>query len=125
MSTVRTNTITDVSGGNSMPVADINQGRAKAWYNLNGTGTIAVRDSFNCASFVDNGTGDYSANFSVAMANANYKADFSATSGSATVGSSFNYVAATINTSFLRGLLINGASGSDMLIAMAGIHGDA
>lgn len=47
MSTLRTNTLTDAAGGNSMPVADINQGRAKAWYNLNGTGTITARDTFN------------------------------------------------------------------------------
>jgi hypothetical protein len=63
MSIVRFNTLQDAAGGNSMPVADINQGRLKTWWNLNGTGTIAARDSFNCSSFVDNGTGDYTANF--------------------------------------------------------------
>jgi hypothetical protein len=72
MSTLRTNTLTDAAGGNSMPVADINQGRAKAWANLNGTGTIALRDSFNVASVVDNGTGDYWYNFSTARPSADY-----------------------------------------------------
>jgi hypothetical protein len=72
MSTLRTNTLTDAAGGNSMPVADINQGRAKSWFNLNGTGTIAARDTFNITSFTDNGTGDYSAFFITAAANANY-----------------------------------------------------
>lgn len=74
MSTLRTNTLTDASGGNSMPVADINQGRAKVWYNLNGTGTITARDTFNIASFTDNGTGNYSATFSAALGNANWAA---------------------------------------------------
>lgn len=74
MSTLRTNTITDAAGSNSMPVADINQGRAKAWYNLNGTGTITARDTFNIGSFTDNGTGNYSATFSAALGNANWTA---------------------------------------------------
>lgn len=32
---------------------------AKAWMNFNGTGTVAIRDSYNCTSLTDNGTGDY------------------------------------------------------------------
>ena len=32
-------------------------GSAKAWLRLNGTGTIAIRDSFNIASNTDNATG--------------------------------------------------------------------
>ena len=35
------------------------KGLAKAWANLNGTGTIALRDSFNVSSVTDDGTGDY------------------------------------------------------------------
>jgi len=48
------------------------EGLAKAWVNFNGTGTIAARDSVNVASLTDNGTGDYSVNFSNDMGNANY-----------------------------------------------------
>jgi hypothetical protein len=44
----------------------------KAWVNFNGTGTPAIRDSFNVSSITDNGTGDYTINFTNAMANANY-----------------------------------------------------
>ena len=44
-------------------------GVAAAWVNFNGTGTIAARDSNNVASLTDNGTGDYSVNFSNSMAN--------------------------------------------------------
>ena len=72
MSTFRTNTITDVAGGNNMPVADINQGRAKAWLNMNGTGTVAVRDSFNVSSIVDVAAGTYGLNFASPLSNANY-----------------------------------------------------
>lgn len=72
MSTARFNTLQDASGGNSMPVADINQGRAKAWINFNGTGTIAIRDNFNISSIVDNSTGSYGVNCTTAFLNANY-----------------------------------------------------
>jgi hypothetical protein len=49
-------------------------GIAKAWVNFNGTGTVAIRDSFNVSSITDNGTGDYTVNFTTAMPNANYSA---------------------------------------------------
>jgi hypothetical protein len=48
------------------------EGRAKAWVNLNGTGTIAIRDSFGISSVVDNGTGDYTASFTNSFGNTNY-----------------------------------------------------
>ena len=47
-------------------------GIAKAWVNFNGTGTVAIRSSFNISGITDNGTGDYTINFTTAMANANY-----------------------------------------------------
>jgi len=47
---------------------------ARAWVNFNGTGTVAIRDSFNVSSITDNGTGDYTVNFDQAMPNANYNA---------------------------------------------------
>lgn len=36
----------------------------KAWVNFNGTGTVAIRYDGNVSSITDNGTGDYTANFS-------------------------------------------------------------
>jgi hypothetical protein len=51
-------------------------GIAKAWVNFNGTGTVAIRDSFNVSSITDNGTGDYTVNFTTAMPNANYVSVF-------------------------------------------------
>ena len=55
-------------------------GIAKAWVNFNGTGTIAIRDSFNVSSITDNGTGRYAVNFTTAMPNANYGASVSISS---------------------------------------------
>lgn len=46
----------------------------RAWVNFNGTGTVAIRASGNVTSITDNGTGDYTVNFTTAMPNANYGA---------------------------------------------------
>ena len=43
-----------------------------AWVNFNGTGTVAIRDSGNVSSITDNGTGDYTVNFTVPMGNTDY-----------------------------------------------------
>ena len=48
------------------------RGVAAAWVNFNGTGTVAVRDSENVASLVDDGTGSYRVNFSNAFGAADY-----------------------------------------------------
>jgi hypothetical protein len=45
---------------------------ARAWVNFNGTGTVAIRASGNVSSITDNGTGQYTVNFTTAMADANY-----------------------------------------------------
>jgi hypothetical protein len=44
----------------------------RAWVNFNGTGTVAIRASGNVTSITDNGTGDYTVNFTTAMTDANY-----------------------------------------------------
>jgi len=44
----------------------------RAWVNFNGTGTVAIRASFNVSSITDNGTGNYTVNFATAMSDANY-----------------------------------------------------
>jgi hypothetical protein len=44
----------------------------RAWVNFNGTGTVAIRASFNVSSITDNGNGDYTVNFTTAMPDVNY-----------------------------------------------------
>ena len=44
----------------------------RAWVNFNGTGTVAIRASGNVSSITDNGTGNYTVNFTNAMPDANY-----------------------------------------------------
>jgi hypothetical protein len=47
-------------------------GTLKAWVNFNGTGTVAIRASGNVSSITDNGTGDYTVNFTTAIVDADY-----------------------------------------------------
>jgi hypothetical protein len=87
MSTLRVTTVTNPSGG--QPTID---GLAKAWVNFNGTGTVAIRASLNVTSITDNGTGDYTVNFTNAMADANYS-----------IGTSAGYMNGDNNSVLLHG----------------------
>jgi len=80
MSTLLLNTLTGktsagsivVTGEGGSTTTNMQQGLAKAWTNFNGTGTIAHRDSFNCGTLTDQGTGQYDINFTSNMASANH-----------------------------------------------------
>jgi len=67
-----------VTGEGNSTTTNLQQGLAKVWCNIDGTavdGTAdltGVNDSFNIASVVDNGTGDYTYAFQNVMSNANY-----------------------------------------------------
>lgn len=74
-------------------------GIPKAWANFNGTNG-SIRDSFNCSSVTRNSAGDYTFNFTTALANANY-----AVSGTAMYSSSVNAHIVSYGDS-------NGASGT-------------
>jgi hypothetical protein len=68
--TLTLSTLSD--GTNSTSATNPIMGSAKAWVNFNGTGTVAINNSYNVSSITDNGTGDYTVNFTNAMPNANY-----------------------------------------------------
>jgi hypothetical protein len=69
MSTLIVTNVTDTSGGSTNLTVP---NTAKAWVNFNGTGTVAIRANFNVSSITDNGTGDYTTNFTTAFTDANY-----------------------------------------------------
>jgi hypothetical protein len=46
----------------------------RAWVNFDGTGTPTRRGNGNVGSITDNGTGDYTVNFTTSMPDANYAA---------------------------------------------------
>jgi hypothetical protein len=72
MSTLRVGTFQNTAGTQSTSAENLINGCAKAWVNFNGSGTVAIRQSFNVSSITDNGTGDYTINFTNALADANF-----------------------------------------------------
>ena len=72
MSTINAANITD--GTTSVPTEYVVNGSAKAWLNMNGTSTIAIRDSLNISSLTDNATGSYTTSLTNGFNNANYSA---------------------------------------------------
>lgn len=88
----RTVTIPDKSG--TMMMTSDNP--VKAWVNFNGTGTVAIRASNNVSSITDNGTGDYTVNFTSALTDANYCTNITL---SPTYGGTANSVATIATTS--------------------------
>ena len=81
----------------------------RAWVNFNGTGVVAIRASGNVTSITDNGTGDYTLNFTTAMPDANYSVSGVAgiTVTDAFLGLS---AAAAQTTTALRVVSVNSAS---------------
>ena len=74
---------TTISGSNGIVFPDATsmqtgQQAVKAWVNFNGTGTVAIRAGYNVSSISDNGTGDYTVNFTTAMSDVNYSINVNA-----------------------------------------------
>ena len=66
-------TISTLSDGtNSTSATNLTKAPCVVWVNFNGTGTVAIRASYNVSSITDNGTGDYTVNFTNALTDANY-----------------------------------------------------
>ena len=61
--------------GEGTATTNLQQGLVKSWCKFNGTGTLAVNDSFNISSVSDGGTGVYSPIFTNNMVNEHFSAD--------------------------------------------------
>ena len=80
MSKLKVTTIANVADSESTDVTNVINGSAKAWVNFDGTFgtspfTVAnggIRAAFNVSSITDNGTGDYTINFTTAMPDTNF-----------------------------------------------------
>lgn len=68
MSTLKVNSIEPANAGSE------DYFLARAWVDFNGQGTVAVLASGNISSLTDNGTGDYSNNFSTLLPTASFVA---------------------------------------------------
>ena len=80
MSTLKTNTLTGTTSAGSIVVTgeggstttNLQQGLLKNWCKFDGTGTVAIDDSFNTTSLTDNSSGNYTITIANDMGNANY-----------------------------------------------------
>jgi hypothetical protein len=104
MSTAKFDTLSNVAGTQTVPVATVAQGSAKAWVNFNGTGTVAIRASFNVTSITDNGAGNYTANFTTAFSDTNYAVIGSSRNNS---GDGWNFTMPTSGTKTTSAVQIN------------------
>lgn len=104
----------------------LTNGSSKAWANLNGVGTIALRDSFNLSSVTDSGVGLYDFTFTSAFSDANRSGQTdlanSTTDTMAQVGdSSLTPTASTMRTLGLNG---GGTALKDLNYNYLLVHGD-
>ena len=124
MSTLKADTIVAADG--TSPVTLTKQSAAKAWNNMNGTGTAAIRDSFNIASITDVGTGEYKHTLSNAMSTA----DNYSLSGFARVSASAGFFGGTNDTTFTSTIIhhatfnASAATQADALYVTIDVHGD-
>jgi hypothetical protein len=98
---------------------------ALAWVNFNGTGTVAIRSSYNVSSITDNGTGDYTVNFATALSDANYVVNIGA--GGGNTASAFavsSYWTVPPTASLVRFRLSDGTNAVDREYVGATIHGN-
>jgi hypothetical protein len=105
-------TLTQFSASGSAPVY-----AARAWVNFNGTGTVAIRASGNVSSITDNGTGDYTINFTTAMPDANYAANSTNTTATGAVSTSIQ----SPTTTTLGVVSYLGASAADQAIVCVSV----
>lgn len=94
MSTLKVNAIKNSS--------DVEMYLCKAWVNFNGTGTVAIRASGNVSSITDNGTGDYTVNFTTAMPDANYSFVFGGENDSGTAPRTYTARNGGVTTGSIR-----------------------
>lgn len=67
MSKIAADTLRAATLGVEAPMVNAVRGSSKNWATLNGTGTIALRESLGISSITDVGTGSYEINYTTAM----------------------------------------------------------
>lgn len=72
MSKLKLTTIANQGDTLEVPSETVIAGSAKAWVHFNGTGTVAIGDSFNVSSITDEAAGIYTVNMTNAMPSLNY-----------------------------------------------------
>ena len=122
-SQLNVDTIADKAG--SGPVGLTKQHAAKVWVNYNSSTTI--RDSFGISNLVDDGTGDYTANFSVTFANDDFAVSIGGCHGSASATayhlSTFDYTTTSVEMQTFS-VAASSVARADRAMNNLSVHGD-
>jgi len=123
-SILRVNTLTDASSNNSTAMSTVFNGTAKAWINMDGTGTISNRDSYNISGVTDGGTGVYTVTISNDMSSANWSPTFTggphSSNNNRNTASVYSLAAGSVNV----GTWSSGGSSEDYALVSLHINGD-
>lgn len=118
MSTIKVNTIQTAAG--------VEVYTAKAWVNFDGSGTVAIRQSGNVSSVTDNGTGQYTLNFTSSISSSDYNIVSASTyatdgtKGAVCLHGGYNGAPVLQNTSAVR--VITGAANQQTVADMQNIY---
>ena len=133
-STLKINTLTGVTTAGSIAVTgegnstttNLQQGLCKGWMNLDGSGTIAIQDSFNVSGVTDNGTGEYTQTHTNAMNNALYSVSISSKRATSTNNSGSQHQDGTFTTAAFKMLFVehDNDPSHDVDMAFTAAHGD-
>jgi hypothetical protein len=118
--TIGTNAVATSEGG--AVTQNLVQGLAKAWIKLTGTGTVAIRDSYNITSITDLGTGNYTITIANDMANDDYVATVGSNQSGGANDTSSSADAYTVGTHTIQCRQNGGAI--DIAEVTSLIHGD-
>ena len=123
-SVLNVDTIADKAG--TGPVELTKQSAAKCWIRFNGTGTIAIDDSFNVSGIVDEGTGDYTITINNDMANDDYAYyGFSSRDASTSQVGMFGTTSTSdVTTGKFRVSELAGTTFFDVGVVMCSVQGD-
>jgi len=123
-SILRVNTLTDASSNNSTAMSTVFNGTAKAWINMDGTGTISNRDSYNISGITDGGTGVYTVTISNDMSSANWSPTFTggphSSNNNRNTASVYSLAAGSVNV----GTWSSGGNSEDYALVSLHINGD-
>jgi hypothetical protein len=95
-----------VTGEGNSTTTNLQQGLAKGWMNLDGSGTIAILDSFNVSGATDNGTGEYTQTHTNAMNNALYSVAISSKRSTSSNRSGSQHQDGTFTTAAFKSVFI-------------------
>ena len=115
----------DVTGEGNTTTTNLQQGLAKAWCYFNGSGTVAVNDSFNEAGLTDVATGRYTVEFTNPMGNTNYAVTYKGGTTYNGANSNREVESPTLSTGSME--LYSGSSGTgaiDVANYHSHVHGD-